>query len=60
MWLRTYEILATGSNCGLIELIQDAVSIDEIHKYMDGGSLLDYYIKNHGKGKKKSKGFRAA
>ena len=32
LWLKTYEILATGPNCGLIEFINDSISIDEIHK----------------------------
>lgn len=49
MWLKPYEILATGPNCGLIELVNDAVSLDEIHK--EHGNLFDYFIKIHGKGK---------
>jgi phosphatidylinositol 4-kinase len=32
LWLRTYEILATGPRCGLIEVVNDAKSIDEIHR----------------------------
>jgi phosphatidylinositol kinase/protein kinase (PI-3 family) len=32
LWLKTYEILATGPNCGLIDYINDAMSLDEIHK----------------------------
>jgi phosphatidylinositol 4-kinase B len=31
LWLKTYEILATGPNCGIIEMINDAMGIDEIH-----------------------------
>lgn len=44
LWLKTYEILATGPNCGLIELINDAMSLDEIHKSADGVTLLDYFV----------------
>lgn len=40
LWLKTYEILATGPNCGLIEVINDAMSIDEIHKRGDNATLL--------------------
>ena len=58
LWLKTYEILATGPNCGLIEVINDAMSIDEIHKRADGASLLDYFVVQHGRGKIKSKRFK--
>ena len=32
IWLKPYEILATGPNCGLIEFVEDTMSLDEIHK----------------------------
>lgn len=60
LWLRTYEILATGPNCGLIEVIVDAMSIDEIHKKQLGVTLLDFFVVQHGKGKIKSRRFRKA
>ena len=34
LWLRPYEILATGVRCGLIEVVSDALSIDAIKKKM--------------------------
>jgi phosphatidylinositol kinase/protein kinase (PI-3 family) len=60
LWLKTYEILATGPNCGLIDYINDAMSLDEIHKLTDNQSLYDFYVKSFGKGKKKSKTLRRA
>jgi hypothetical protein len=42
-------------NCGVIEFINDAISIDEIHKTQEGVTLLDYFVVQHGKGKIKSK-----
>ena len=30
--LTTYEILSTGENCGIVEFITDAMSIDYIKK----------------------------
>jgi phosphatidylinositol kinase/protein kinase (PI-3 family) len=62
LWLRTYEILATGPNCGLIEVINDAMSIDEIHKKAENITLLDYFLVQHGgsKSKIKSKRFKKA
>ena len=59
MWLRTYEILATGPRCGLIEAVSDALSIDSIKKKMGAESkLVDYFYKQFGE--QKSKKFRRA
>jgi phosphatidylinositol kinase/protein kinase (PI-3 family) len=60
LWLKTYEILATGPNCGLIDYINDAMSLDEIHKLTDNQSLYDFYVESFGKGKKRSKTLRRA
>jgi phosphatidylinositol 4-kinase len=30
LWLRPYEIIATGPRCGLIEVVSDAMSIHAI------------------------------
>ena len=32
LWMKPYEILATGPNCGLIEFVADSQSLDEIHR----------------------------
>ena len=32
LWMKPYEILATGPDCGLIEFVADSQSLDEIHK----------------------------
>lgn len=49
IWLHTYRILSTSKYTGLIEIINDAVSIDGLKK-ADGypGSLLDYFIQVYG------------
>ena len=60
LWIKSYEILATGFQCGLIEMINDAMCIDEIHKQIEGGALIDYFVSYFGKGKRKSKPFRKA
>jgi phosphatidylinositol kinase/protein kinase (PI-3 family) len=60
LWLKTYEILATGPNCGLIDYINDAMSLDEIHKRTDNQSLYDFYVDSYGHKNKKSRGFRRA
>lgn len=59
IFLKTYEILATGPRCGIIEVITDAMSLNEIHK-KTGESLFEFFVKNFGKGRKKSRGFKRA
>jgi phosphatidylinositol kinase/protein kinase (PI-3 family) len=41
-------------------VIDDAMSIDEIHKKTKGQMLEDFFITNFGQGSKKSKGFKKA
>ena len=55
--MHTYEILATGPDCGVIELINDAISIDEIHR---STTLDDYFLRFFGRGNKKSKTLKKA
>ena len=58
--MKPYEILATGPRCGLIEVITDAMSLDEIHRKTEGKTLYEFFVKNFGKGRKRSKAFRRA
>ena len=60
LWLKTYEILGTGPSCGLIEFINDSMSIDAIKKKMGGGQakLIDYFKGQFGR--RKSKGYKKA
>ncbi len=59
LWLRTYEILATGPRCGLIEAVSDSLSIDSIKKKMGvDAKLVDYFHQQFGE--VKSKKFRKA
>ena len=56
MWLRPYEILATGARCGLIEVVSDALSIDSIKRKVGTNSkLIDYFTRQFGDKKSKSK-----
>ena len=56
LWLKPYEILATGARCGLIEVASNALSIDSIKKKMGPQSkLVDYFYKQFGVKKSKSK-----
>ena len=46
LWLRPYEILATGPDCGILECVTDAMSIDSLKKSMPSTltSLKDFFI----------------
>jgi phosphatidylinositol 4-kinase len=56
LWLRPYEILATGPDCGIIEFVNDTMSLDEIHRQY--GSLVDYFTAKFGR--RNSKAFKKA
>lgn len=53
LWLKPYEILATGRRAGIIEVAQDALSIDSIKKKMGKNSrIIDYFQQQFGSPKK--------
>jgi len=60
LWLRPYDILATETDCGLIECVSDALSIDSIKKSLPPGmtSLRDYFVMQFGA--ENSKPYKAA
>jgi phosphatidylinositol kinase/protein kinase (PI-3 family) len=51
--MKPYEIISTGKDCGLIEFISDALSLDYLKRkiYQRCGSteLKTYFIMNFGK-----------
>nr|CCA26609.1 phosphatidylinositol kinase (PIKG3) putative [Albugo laibachii Nc14] len=51
LWLRTYRIVATGSDIGLLETITDACSLDHLKKSFgrrNRGSLWEYFQSAYG------------
>lgn len=58
LWLRTYRIVATGANIGLLETITDACSLDHLKKTFPGGNLAQYFRSVYGN--MSSSEFRAA
>uniref|UniRef100_H3GL13 1-phosphatidylinositol 4-kinase n=1 Tax=Phytophthora ramorum TaxID=164328 RepID=H3GL13_PHYRM len=48
LWLRTYRIVATGANIGLLETITDACSLDHLKKTFPGGNLFEYFRSIYG------------
>ena len=57
IWLSSYEVLSTGIDRGLIEIVPNSLSLDEI-KQKTGLSLKDFYISYFGE--KKSKKYKQA
>ncbi|GMF24272.1 unnamed protein product [Phytophthora fragariaefolia] len=48
LWLRTYRIVATGANIGLLETITDACSLDHLKKTFAGDNLSEYFRSVYG------------
>ena len=60
LWLRPYEIIATRPGCGIIEFLEDSMSIDYIKRKLvqrrgGAGTLTEYFETNFGQ--RGSKGF---
>ena len=60
VWMKPYEILATGPQCGLIEFVADSTSLDEIHRNHGATSLYQFFVNKFGRGNPKSKNFKKA
>ena len=53
LWLKPYEIVATSHDTGLVEFVQDGLSVDYIRRMMSAKlnrqcDLGDYFRKNFG------------
>lgn len=58
LWLKPYEIIATGPHCGLIEVVSDALSVSSIkEKSGQNSTIVNYFRDQFGKpdGKKYKK-----
>ena len=53
LWMKPYEIIATGPHCGLIEVVSDALSVSSIKEKVSTGNLngtiVDYFRSQFGK-----------
>ena len=56
MWLKPYDIIATGQRCGLIEFATDSNNISGIKEKLGGknAKLLDYFVCQFGPQKSKA------
>ena len=59
-WLNTYEIISTGKNCGLVEMVNNSLSLDQLKQKTNHISLKDFYINYYGNGNAESPSFKKA
>jgi len=59
-WLNTYEIISTGNDAGLVEMVNDSVSLDQLKQKINHASLSDFYLYNYGNGNANSRGYKNA
>jgi len=60
LWLKDYEIIATGQDCGLLECVTDAMSLDSLkRKYPAITNSLYHHFRSQ-YGEEKSKKFKKA
>ena len=46
LWLYAYDIIATGDDCGILECVPDAISIDALKK-AERKTLLEHFIQQY-------------
>ena len=59
-WLNTYEIISTGNNSGLIEMVPDSLSLDQLKQKTNHISLRNFFLYYFGKGNEKSRELKTA
>ena len=59
-WLNTYEIISTGDNCGLVEMCDNSLSIDQLKQKIGNISLHDFYLQHFGDGTEKNLEYKKA
>ena len=59
-WLNTYEIISTGNDSGLVEMVDNSLSLDQLKQKTKNISLKDFYINYYGKGNIDSPGYKKA
>ena len=59
-WLNTYEIISTGNDAGLVEMVNDSLSLDQLKQKLNNISLKDFYIHHWGRGNIQSQAYKTA
>ena len=59
-WLNTYEIISTGNDSGLVEMVNNSLSLDQLKQKLNNISLHDFYLYYWGKGHSSSQEYKKA
>ena len=59
-WLNTYEIISTGNDAGLVEMVNDSLSLDQLKQKLNNISLKDFYKNYYGRGNEQSQEYKTA
>jgi phosphatidylinositol 4-kinase len=60
LWLNTYEIISTGNDSGLVEMVNDSLSLDQLKHKVDHISLSDFFLHYFGNGNFNSNNYKQA
>ena len=60
LWLNTYEIISTGNDSGLVEMVNDSLSLDQLKHKADNISLADFFLYYFGSGNQNSNLYKLA
>ena len=60
LWLNTYEIISTGHDSGLVEMVNDSLSLDVLKQKIEHISLYDFYLNYFGNGNPNSHSYKLA
>ena len=59
-WLNTYEIISTGNDAGLVEMVNDSLSLDQLKQKLNNIPLHDFYLNYWGRGNPQSAAYKNA
>ena len=59
-WLNTYEIISTGTDTGLVEMVNNSLSLDMLKQKLNNISLREFYLFYWGKGHTDSPEYKKA
>ena len=60
LWLNTYEIISTGNDSGLVEMVNDSLSLDQLKHKLNSISLSDFFLHYFGNGNHNSNSYKQA
>jgi phosphatidylinositol 4-kinase len=60
LWLNTYEIISTGNDSGLVEMVNDSLSLDQLKHKTECISLSDFFLHYFGNGNQNSNFYKQA